>query len=1144
MGATAAVHPADPILQAYGLGRLDDVSSASVSKHLERCDSCQRRVAELSSDEFLGRLQNAQVKADKATSGWSPSASSSTEGASRPVVPPPPADTLPPELVDHPDYEIVRELGRGGMGVVYLVKNRLMGRLEVLKVIGRHLVERPGVVDRFLREIRSAAKLQHPNIVTAYTAMRLGESLALSMEFVDGLDLARTVKAKGPLPVVNACYFINQAALGLQHAHERGMVHRDIKPANLILARDGKKAIVKVLDFGLAKVTSEGQTDSGLTREGQMLGTPDYIAPEQIRNAQLADIRADIYSLGCTFYYLLTGGPPFRGDHLWDVYQAHFSMDAGPLNLVRPEIPVELAAVVAKMMAKEPDRRFQTPGEVARALTPYFKSVASQTPGSRAEVLRVETQVAPTHSSSAGTAPTRSATPVTDAVVTTPSPLKTVADVVAWDSLIEIKEDQSLIEAPKPKRVEPKPAPVGRSPWAKPAIIAASVFGALALGVIFYVATDKGRIKIIVDGPARIVSIDGETARIEGLAEPITLRAGEHELTIERGDIEVQTRKFVVRRGDNEELRVEYEATNHSEVPVTKAKSPSVASDNAIVAPRPSIAAEENSFPTGGNKPIEEPGARSRRAAQAALSLGGSVTVRVDGRQQSIEAGKALPTEAFQLTNVRLGDQPRLTDAELEPFQGLTDLIELRITKGLKVTDAGVAHLRNLRSLKNLWLNGTSVTDASLEHLAGFPTLEALRLRGTRVTDAGLEHLKGLSKLKLLGLASTRVTDAGLEHLRGLAHLESLWLEHTPTADTGLVYLRGLTKLRSLLLVGTAVTDVGLVHLQALSQLETLRLGGTHVTDAGLVHLAGLSKLKLLSLDATAVTDAGLEQLRGLTQLKELNLNGNKVTNVGVARLKEILPACRIIANRGALEPPSESPDRDELNRAQAGDLAPGVEKGETEVRVAKTPKQLADEKRQRRREQMKIVERMANLPAPEVEGRPWLIVGDELVSNPQGPGQIRHGVVYFGHPDWSIYDFSYKIKVIDQSGKTNARFHVLNSKTFRAFELAGGNNSGKDLFGRFNGVWDKRAGGGFIRPGIEFGRWYSVEIQVRKGLVTLFFDGQKIVDARRNDDLQNGRLGFFYERDEVHIRDVAVKALDGTPLWKGVVGLGVPIGE
>ena len=171
---------------------------------------------------------------------------------------PPPADTLPPGLADHADYEILRELGRGGMGVVYLAQNKLMGRLEVLKVVGRHLVERPGVLDRFLREIQSAAKLHHTNIVTAYSALRLGESLVLAMEYVEGLDLAKMVKTKGPLPVAHACYFIHQAALGLQHAHERGMVHRDIKPANLILAREGKKAIVKVLDFGLAKVTQRG----------------------------------------------------------------------------------------------------------------------------------------------------------------------------------------------------------------------------------------------------------------------------------------------------------------------------------------------------------------------------------------------------------------------------------------------------------------------------------------------------------------------------------------------------------------------------------------------------------------------------------------------------------------------------------------------------------------------------------------------------------------------------------------------------------------------------------------------------------------------------------------------------------------------
>ena len=371
------------------------------------------------------------------------------------------------------------------MGVVYLAKNKLMGRLEVLKVVGRHLVERPGVLDRFLREIQSAARLQHPNIVTAYSAMRLGPSLVLAMEYVEGFDLAKVVKTKGPLPIAHACYFIHQAALGLQHAHERGMVHRDIKPANLILARDGKKAIVKVLDFGLAKVTSEGQTDSSLTREGQMVGTPDYIAPEQIRDAKSADIRADIYSLGCTLYYLLTGGPPFRGDHLWDVYQAHFSMEASPLNLVRPEVPVELAAVVAKMMAKEPGRRFQTPGEVARALTPFIKKgdAVAVPPESKPgpEFSIGEPKARNSNASRASTNPLEPATDLAPAAQPKQPPLAARPES-DWSSLIDLRETQNLTAA-VPALSETAPMPRFLWPSVVAAVLLCVLFGMFAAGV-------------------------------------------------------------------------------------------------------------------------------------------------------------------------------------------------------------------------------------------------------------------------------------------------------------------------------------------------------------------------------------------------------------------------------------------------------------------------------------------------------------------------------------------------------------------------------------------------------------------------------------------------------------------------------------
>ena len=355
MGAPTSLHPSDQILHAYGLGKLDDATAESVNSHLEGCGACRKtKRPEMTSDSFLGRFRDGQPL----PSDFGRPAPSRPLAISAPQSP---VGTLPPELADHKDYEVVRELGRGGMGVVYLVRNRLMGRNEVLKVMGRHLVERPEVSERFLREIRAVASLRHPNIVAAHHAFHVEGSIAFTMEYVEGYDLSKMVKSRGPLPVAHACLFAHQAAQGLQHAHEEGMVHRDIKPGNLMVSRRGDKAVVKVLDFGLAKAIREGQFDSALTHAGQMLGTPDFIAPEQTLDAQSADIRADIYSLGCTLYYLLTGTPPFQGPSLYDILQAHHSMDARLLDVVRPEIPTELAALVAKMMAKEPERRFRGP---------------------------------------------------------------------------------------------------------------------------------------------------------------------------------------------------------------------------------------------------------------------------------------------------------------------------------------------------------------------------------------------------------------------------------------------------------------------------------------------------------------------------------------------------------------------------------------------------------------------------------------------------------------------------------------------------------------------------------------------------------------------------------------------------------------
>src|SRR5262249_7288228 len=169
------------------------------------------RVAEMSADSFLERVRDAQKPTSKSTSGQSQADGTlSYKGPNAPV--PPPSNTLPPGLADHPDYEVKKELGRGGIGVVYLAHSKLMGRDEVLKVMGRQIMERPGVLEHFLREIRAVVKLRHPNIVAAYSATRIGESIVFAMEHVEGLDLSKMVKAKGPLPVGHACKFVYQAA--------------------------------------------------------------------------------------------------------------------------------------------------------------------------------------------------------------------------------------------------------------------------------------------------------------------------------------------------------------------------------------------------------------------------------------------------------------------------------------------------------------------------------------------------------------------------------------------------------------------------------------------------------------------------------------------------------------------------------------------------------------------------------------------------------------------------------------------------------------------------------------------------------------------------------------------------------------------
>jgi serine/threonine protein kinase len=263
-------------------------------------------------------------------------------------------------------YVLLDRLGEGGMGQVFKARNWKLERLVALKLVRKERLADEAAVRRFRREIQATAALSHPNIVQAYDADEVRGTHFFVMEHVAGEDLACHVHEHGPLPVADACDCIRQAALGLQHAHEKGMVHRDVKPHNLLRTPQG---VVKVTDLGLAQLSAAGRdgSSSTLTQEG-VVGTLDYIAPEQVDDSHAVDIRADLYSLGCTFYFLLTGQVPFPGGKALDKLYKHRHEEPRPVEDLRPEVPAGLAAVVRKLMAKNPDARFQTPGELAAVL--------------------------------------------------------------------------------------------------------------------------------------------------------------------------------------------------------------------------------------------------------------------------------------------------------------------------------------------------------------------------------------------------------------------------------------------------------------------------------------------------------------------------------------------------------------------------------------------------------------------------------------------------------------------------------------------------------------------------------------------------------------------------------------------------------
>lgn len=391
--------PNREVLSAYSVGRLAPPTCQLVENHLEACEACQAALDALrNTDDSLAGALVQRVTLESFLQ--EPSYQRGLERVRElgrllqrgPASAPEETEQLMPVTLG--PYQLRKKLPGGGMGVVYQAFHPGLQRTVALKVLRDDRADSPMSVLRFKNEWAALGKLDHSHIVRVYDAGEADGCLYLAMEYVEGTNLGQFVREHGPLPVREACDYIRQAALGLQHAHERGLVHRDVKPGNLLLAAphdcpqagalrepaataDYQPGLVKVADFGLALLREA----SPLTRPDQVMGTADYMAPEQWHGSHGVDTRADVYSLGCTLYYLLAGEVPFsspRYDTAPRKMRGHLDDPIPPLRDRRPGVPAELEAILDQMLAKEPADRYSSPAEVARALEPF--SSGSQCP--------------------------------------------------------------------------------------------------------------------------------------------------------------------------------------------------------------------------------------------------------------------------------------------------------------------------------------------------------------------------------------------------------------------------------------------------------------------------------------------------------------------------------------------------------------------------------------------------------------------------------------------------------------------------------------------------------------------------------------------------------------------------------------------
>lgn len=633
------------------------------------------------------------------------------------------------------NYVVLDKLGEGGMGMVFKAEHRRMERLVALKVLSPKVTKDPTALLRFHREVKAAAKLSHPNIVAAHDADEAKGVHFLVMEFVDGIDLSALVKQRGPLSVARAVDFILQAARGLEHAHAQGIIHRDIKPSNLLADQSGT---IKILDMGLARMDeSVGSTtqQSELTTTGTIMGTVDYMSPEQALDTKQADQRSDIYSLGCSLFYLLTGKPVFGGNTAMKKLLAHREQPIPLLCAVCEAAPPSLDSVFQRMLAKDPAQRFQTMAEVVQEMAACLRDAPSGTASSQTLVSTASDESAFRN--------------FLDGLDTQPGGTRTQArsDVKVAEGETQVSQADDATDTSSLRTAAQK-LRLAKSNTRNSAIIIGGVLGTLLLGILIW--------NLVVDHG---VSNDGGA----GNSQETTLQNSSSNST-HKSKTNLESDRAIA------EWILEIGGTIEIDGNAVKTK---------IGLPMGATPITSIGFPHAVTKSLLDTDLH-RIAGQKNVTK-----LTVSG--VSSKSFDWTPLASLTSLQVAQLEYNELDDDGVKHLSGLANLRDIQLRQ-TSITDVALMHLPS--SISRLGLLKTDITDRGLERIAAFRDLTSLNIQTTQITDEGLAHLRALENLQELYFGNTAVSDRGLADLTPLVGLKQLSLIKTSVTAEGVAKLQ------------------------------------------------------------------------------------------------------------------------------------------------------------------------------------------------------------------------------------------------------------------------------------------------------------------------------------------------------------------